>query len=80
MMNRQEYKNFINNSTFLMNVNNGLVVDADKTQSGLSFNTGQIYNRESQQQGNLRSPNMFYADGTQVQSNYMTPKNNKGAL
>lgn len=45
-MNRLEYFDFITDSTYIENLNNGLVT-LDKPQQALSMNTGPIYNNGS---------------------------------
>lgn len=68
----EEYYNLVNNSTFIQNLNSGVVI-VDRPLSGLAFNTGPLYNK--QQNKSLTPPNMFYADGTKVQSNFVNIKN-----
>ena len=54
-------------------INSGVIIDENKTLSGLAFNTGQLYNK--QQDMKPSDPSMVYADGTKSQSNYLNPKN-----
>tara|TARA_R110000803_G_C11824097_1_gene302350 strand:- start:198 stop:452 length:255 start_codon:yes stop_codon:yes gene_type:complete len=68
-----EYYNLISNSTYIQNLNSGVIVDENKTLGGLGFNTGQMYNK--QQDMKPSDPSMVYADGTKSQSNYLNPKN-----
>ena len=55
-----EYYNLISNSTYIQNLNSGVIV-------------GQMYNK--QQDMKPSDPSMVYADGTKSQSNYLNPKN-----
>ena len=41
-----EYYDLINNSTYIQNINSGVIIDENKTLSGLAFNTGQLYNKQ----------------------------------
>jgi hypothetical protein len=68
-----DYYNLINNSTYIKNINSGVVMDEHKTLSGLAFNTGQLSNKQQNIQPSTAST--AYADGTKVQSNYMNIKN-----
>lgn len=66
-MDRQSYFNLINSSTFVTNVNQGIVQTNDyfgtKTAQGMALNMNSVYNKSSN----------FQADMTKAQSNYMTP-------
>ena len=68
-----EYYDLITNSTYIQNINSGVVMDENKTLSGLAFNTGQLYNKQQNIQPS--TANTAYADGTKVKSNYMNIKN-----
>jgi len=71
-MTREEYIAYINNSSFIHNVNTGKVLDnslgAKKQAQGLAFNTGQLYNDRTN----------VYADNTKPQSNYARPSQGLG--
>ena len=66
-MNRQQYFDLINNSTYVTNINSGVVQSNDyfgtKTVQGMALNLGSLYNKSSN----------FQADMTKAQSNYMSP-------
>ena len=66
-MNKQNYFDLINNSTYVTNVNQGVVQTNDyfgtKTAQGMALNMNSVYNKSSN----------FQADMTKAQSNYMTP-------
>tara|TARA_E500000318_G_scaffold110301_2_gene125350 strand:- start:231 stop:443 length:213 start_codon:yes stop_codon:yes gene_type:complete len=66
-MNKQNYFDLINSSTFVTNVNQGIVQTNDyfgtKTAQGMALNMNSVYNKSSN----------FQADMTKAQSNYMTP-------
>ena len=66
-MNKQNYFDLINSSTFVANVNQGIVQTNDyfgtKTAQGMALNMNSVYNKSSN----------FQADMTKAQSNYMTP-------
>ena len=66
-MTDKAFMDFINESTFISNVNNGTVLDnslgAKKQAQGMAFNTGQLYNDRTN----------VYAENTKSQSNYMRP-------
>lgn len=63
----ENYFNLINNSTFITNINKGVVQTNDyfgtKTIQGMALNLGSLYNKSSN----------FQADMTKPQSNYMSP-------
>lgn len=67
-MNRQNYIDLVNNSTFVTNINNGTVQTNDyfgtKTVEGMALNMKTLYNKSSN----------FQADMTKAQSNYMSPQ------
>jgi hypothetical protein len=65
-----KYFDLIENSTYIENLNRGVVIDEDKKQGGMAFNTGQLYNKEV-------SPQTAWADGTHDQSHYANQKNIK---
>ena len=66
-MKTRDYFDLLNNSTFIQNVNNGIVQPKDffgkKANSGLALQQKSVYNNISN----------FQADNTKAQSNYMTP-------
>jgi len=66
-MNNKSYFDLINNSTYVTNVNQGIVQTNDyfgtKTVQGMALNMNSVYNKSSK----------FQADMTTAQSNYMTP-------
>jgi hypothetical protein len=66
-MNKQNYFDLINSSTYVTNVNQGIVQTNDyfgtKTAQGMALNMNSVYNKSSN----------FQADMTKAQSNYMTP-------
>jgi len=66
-MNRQQYFDLINNSTYVTNINIGVVQTNDyfgtKTVQGMALNLNSLYNKSSN----------FQADMTKAQSNYMSP-------
>ena len=66
-MNKQNYFDLINSSTYVTNVNQGIVQTSDyfgtKTVQGMALNMNSVYNKSSN----------FQADMTKAQSNYMTP-------
>ena len=66
-MKTRDYFDLLNNSTFIQNVNNGIVQPKDffgkKANSGLALQQNSVYNNISN----------FQADNTKAQSNYMTP-------
>ena len=66
-MNRQQYFDMINNSTYITNINSGVVQSNDyfgtKTVQGMALNLNSLYNKSSN----------FQADMTKAQSNYMSP-------
>jgi len=66
-MNRQQYFDMINNSTYITNINSGVVQSNDyfgtKTVQGMALNLGSLYNKSSN----------FQSDMTKAQSNYMSP-------
>jgi hypothetical protein len=66
-MNRQQYFDLINNSTYVTNINSGVVQTNDyfgtKTVQGMALNLNSLYNKSSN----------FQADMTKAQSNYMSP-------
>ena len=66
-MNKQNYFDLINSSTYVTNVNQGIVQTNDyfgtKTTQGMALNMNSVYNKSSN----------FQADMTKAQSNYMTP-------
>jgi|TARA_R100000482_G_C5066065_1_gene119277 hypothetical protein len=66
-MNKQNYFDLINSSTYVTNVNQGIVQTNDyfgtKTVQGMALNMNSVYNKSSN----------FQADMTKAQSNYMTP-------
>jgi len=66
-MDIENYFNLINNSTFITNINKGVVQTNDyfgtKTIQGMALNLGSLYNKSSN----------FQADMTKAQSNYMSP-------
>ena len=66
-MNKQNYFDLINSSTYVTNVNQGVVQTNDyfgtKTAQGMALNMNSVYNKSSN----------FQADMTKAQSNYMTP-------
>ena len=68
LMNKQQYFDLINNSTFVTNINNGTVQTNDyfgtKTVQGMALNMNSLYNK---------SNSNFQADMTKAQSNYMMP-------
>jgi len=67
-MNRQSYFDLVNSSTFVSNINKGIVQTNDyfgtKTAQGLALNMNSLYNK---------SNSNFQADMTKAQSNYMMP-------
>lgn len=70
--NQAEYYNFIQNYPQLKIQNMGLAVSpSNQTQSGLSFNTGQMYNKQQE----MPNSNTMYADGTKAQSNFVNLPN-----
>jgi len=66
-MNKQQYFDLINNSTYVTNINSGVVQTNDyfgtKTVQGMALNLNSLYNKSSN----------FQADMTKAQSNYMSP-------
>lgn len=70
----QDYYSFIQDMPMLSIQNKGLAIQDNKTQAGLSFNTGQMYNKTNQQV-EASTPNMAFADGTKTQSNFVNLKN-----
>lgn len=66
-MKTRDYFDLLNNSTFIQNVNSGIVQPKDffgkKANSGLALQQKSVYNNTSN----------FQADMTKAQSNYMTP-------
>ena len=66
-MNKQQYFDLINNSTYVTNSNSGVVQTNDyfgtKTVQGMALNLNSLYNKSSN----------FQADMTKAQSNYMSP-------
>ena len=66
-MDSKSYFDLINNSTFVTNINNGIVQTNDyfgtKTVQGMALNLNSLYNKSSN----------FQADMTKAQSNYMSP-------
>lgn len=70
----EKYKQMANDSTYINNLNSGLIVpNPNKMQAGLSLNTGQMYNGNNNPE--MSTPNMSYADGTKAQSNFSNIKN-----
>jgi hypothetical protein len=67
LMNSRDYFDLLNNSTFVQNVNAGIVQPTDyfgkKANSGLALQQNSVYNNTSNFQANM----------TKAQSNYMTP-------
>jgi len=67
-MDREEYFNLVNNSSYVTNINSGTVQSNDyfgtKTVQGMALNLKTLYNKSSN----------FQADMTQAQSNYMSPQ------
>ena len=74
LMNMQNYFNLINNSTFVENVNKGIIQTNDyfgtKTIQGMALNTGMLYNKSNKFVNNISN---FQSNMTQGQSNYLTP-------
>lgn len=66
-----EYYQFIQDYPQLKIQNMGLSIQDNKTQAGLSFNTGQLYNKDQE----VSTPNNVYADGTKSQSNFVNLPN-----
>lgn len=66
-MNKQQYFDLINSSTYVTNINSGVVQTNDyfgtKTVQGMALNLNSLYNKSSN----------FQADMTKAQSNYMSP-------
>ena len=66
-MNKQNYFDLINSSTYVTNVNQGVVQTNDyvgtRSAKGMALNMNSVYNKSSN----------FQADMTKAQSNYMTP-------
>ena len=66
-MNKEQYFDLINNSTYVTNINSGVVQTNDyfgtKTVQGMALNLNSLYNKSSN----------FQADMTKAQSNYMSP-------
>lgn len=67
-MDNKSYFDLINNSTFVSNINKGIVQTSDyfgtKTVQGLALNSNSLYNK---------SNSNFQANMTKAQSNYMMP-------
>lgn len=65
---------FINESTFISNVNSGMVLDnslnAKRTAAGMGFNTGQLHNDVPNPYGSSRGE---YAASSKAASNYYKP-------
>jgi len=83
-MNKQEYFNLINKSTYIENINTGTVKTNDyfgtKTVQGMALNIGSLYNKSNDMQSNISN---FQSNMTKAQSNYTMPnkvKNNNGIL
>jgi hypothetical protein len=63
----QEYYDLVQNSTYIKNLNTGVIMREDKPQSSLSFNTGQMYNGKAPATGEMAQDN--------AQSNFSNIKN-----
>lgn len=71
-MSSKAYRDFVMESTFIHNVNTGVVLDnsvgAKRQAQGMAYNTGQLHNDR---------PNP-YAENTKMQSNYLRPNHGMG--
>jgi|TARA_R110000796_G_scaffold35744_2_gene91659 hypothetical protein len=83
-MDNIEYFNLITNSTYIENINTGIVQTNDyfgtKTIQGMALNLGSLYNKSNSIQNNISN---FQSNMTKAQSNYTMPnkvKNNNGIL
>lgn len=67
---------FIENSTYIQNINNGRVEVKEHfgatSQAGMAYPRDTLYNNT-----NKKSVNTFHADMTKSQSNYMNPQQAK---
>jgi|TARA_R110002049_G_scaffold9881_4_gene49342 hypothetical protein len=73
----QKMYEFIENSTYIQNINNGRV--QVKEYFGATSQAGMAYPRETLYNGNTekKSYNTFHADMTKSQSHYMNPQQAK---